>query len=108
MFGVSLEKKGSHGAVVKWEGGHGAFGPPPVGGPTPTYPYKNKNGKNQPFLAFHVFAPSPHPQSTTPPQTKNNLVQPLENLVLRLVKIFSGVKIHAFWRLVLGLKYSLE
>ena len=38
--------------------------------------------------------------SPTPPHpNKNNLVQPLEkaisNLVLRLVKIFSGVKIHA-------------
>ena len=30
-----------------------------------------------------------------------NVSSPISNLVLRLVKIFSGVKIHANWRLVL-------
>ena len=64
----------------------------------PHTPYKNKTGKNQPFLFFLYFCPL----TPTPTPTKNNLVQPLENLVLRLVKIFSGVKIHAIWRLVLN------
>ena len=87
----------------------GAWGiwPSPVGGPAPHTRYKNKSGKNQPFFGFLYFTPSPPPPHPTP--TKNNLVPPLENLVLRLVKIFSGVKIHAIWRLVLRLvKYSLE
>ena len=56
-------------------GGHGTFGPPPV----PTYrSYMNKIGKNQPFLVFYIFAPSPHPTPQPPPQQKINLVQPLE------------------------------
>ena len=70
MFGVSLEKK----AVVTW-GGHEAFGPPPVGGPAPTYtPYKKKNGRNQPFLAFYIFAPHPHPN-----KQKNTCLKCIEN-----------------------------
>ena len=36
-----------------------------VRGPAPIYPpYKNKNGKNQQFLAFIFLPPYPHP--TTP------------------------------------------
>ena len=38
-----------------------------------------------------------------------NVSSPISNLVLRLVKIISGVKIHTIWRLILRLvKYSLE
>ena len=67
----------------------GAFGPPPVRGPAPTYPpyKKQKMAKNQAFLAFYIFAPY---IPTPPPNKKNNLVQPLEKFAiwfLRLVKI---------------------
>ena len=68
MFGVSLGKQKSQ--WWHWWG-HGAFGPPPVGGPAPTYPsYKNKDGK---ILAFHIF----DPLTSTPIPTKHSLVQPL-------------------------------
>ena len=95
MFGVSLGKQKSQ--WWHWWG-HGAFGPPPVGGPAPTYPsYKNKNGKNQPILAFYIFAPSPQPPSQQKIIWCSHCA--ISNLVLRLVKIFSGVKIHAIWQL---------
>ena len=51
---------------------------------------RTKMAKISHFWLFIFLPPHPHP---TP--TKNNLVQPLEKiskLVLRLVKIFSGVK----------------
>ena len=74
---VFLWKKGSG------DMGHEAFGPPPVGGPAPSYPpYKNKNGKKSAIFGFLYFLP-PHPHPTTPPPphphpNKNNLGQPLE------------------------------
>ena len=58
--------------VVTW--GHGAFGPPPVGGPAPTYPL-TRTKKSAIFGFFKNYFcplnPPPHPN-------KNNLVQPLE------------------------------
>ena len=78
--------------------------------PCPTYPLQEQKWQKSAIFWLSIFLPPhppPHPPHPTP--TKNNLVPPLENLVLRLVKIFSGVKIHAIWRLVLRLvKYSLE
>ena len=54
--------------------GEGGIWSSPGRRPCPTYPpYQNKNGKNQPFLAFYIFATPPHPHLN-----KNNLVQPLE------------------------------
>ena len=71
---VFLWKKGSGDM-----GGMGAFGPPLVGGPAPTYPLKQeKNGKNQPFLAFYIFAPPPPPHNPHPHPNINLSVPFLE------------------------------
>ena len=63
------------------------------------------------WLFIFLFPPPPHP---TPPHPNKKIIwcshwkNSISNMVLRLVKIFSGVKIHAIWRLVLRLvKYSL-
>ena len=37
-------------------------------------PYKNKNGKNQPFLAFYIFAPHPNPTTPNPTITKKKII----------------------------------
>ena len=99
MFSVSLEKKNSGDM-----GGMGAFGPLPVGGPAPTYaPYKNKNGRNQAFLAFYIFC---HLHSHPHPPKKESgaaTVKSISNLVFKACEHFSGVKIHVIWRLVLRL-----
>ena len=59
--------------------GMGAFGPSPVGGPAPTYsPYKNKNGKYHPFLAFYILPPPTLSPTPPPSPPKKNLVQLLE------------------------------
>ena len=76
-------------------GGHGAFGPPLVRGPAPTYPpYKKKNGKKSAIFGFLYFCSLNPP---TPPQQKIIWCSYWKNLVLRLVKIYSGVKIHAIF-----------
>ena len=65
MSGVSLEKK----AVVTW--GHGAFGPPPVGGPAPTYPLtRTKVAKISHFWLFYLCPPHPHPTTPHPHPNK--------------------------------------
>ena len=66
-------------AVVTWGGGHGAFGPPPVGCPAPTYPLtRTKMAKISHFWLFLYFCPLTPPHNTPPHPNKNNLVQPLE------------------------------
>ena len=79
-------------------GGHGAFGPPPVGGPAPHTPLQEQKSAIFGFLYF-----TPHPDPPPPPQ---KIVWcshwKISNLVFKACEKFS-VKIHAILRLVLRL-----
>ena len=93
-------------------GGHGAFGPPPVGAPAPTYPLTRTNMAKISHFWLFIFFPSPPPHNPLPHPPPHPHPHPNKkksgaatgNLVLRLVKIFSGVKINAIWRLVFKAK----